>query len=149
MNGIHKINFIQRAMFKKCSFFLSVAQIFKKNIMKKSTFDDYISRFNAQDMTTFDDYIAPNMKMINGTLEYEGVQGMKDHYAKIWGRFSEQLTVQKFIGNQKNVAIQMWAHFTALVDDENSIFGSVKSGETFDFRGLIMYELVDGKFLNS
>jgi len=60
--------------------------------------------------------------------------------------FSEDLTIEKFIGNEEHVAVQMWAHFTALADDEASLFGPVKKGETFDFRGLILYDLVDGKF---
>ena len=86
----------------------------------------YIDRFNAQDMKAFDEFIHPELHMINGTLEYSGVQGMKDHYAKIWGRFSEDLTIEKFISNDEHVAVKMWAHFTALIDDDESIFGSVK-----------------------
>jgi hypothetical protein len=41
----------------------------------------------------------------------------------------------------------MHAHFTVLADDPASLFGPVHEGETFDFRGLIMYRLDDdGKF---
>lgn len=114
--------------------------------MTRERYMEYIDRFNAQDMTAFDDFITGDMHMINGTLEYTGVQGMKDHYAKIWGRFSEDLTIDKFVGNAEHVAVQMWAHFTALIDDEESLFGPVKKGETFDFRGLILYDLEQGKF---
>ena len=116
--------------------------------MTKERYMEYINRFNAQDMTAFDDFIHPDLYMINGTLDYTGVQGMKDHYAKIWGRFSEDLTIEKFIGNNEHVAVQMWAHFTALVEDKASLFGPVKAGEHFDFRGLILYDLLDGKFKN-
>ena len=48
--------------------------------MKKEVFDDYINRFNARDVTAFEDYIDPNARVINGTLEIRGMQGMKDHY---------------------------------------------------------------------
>ena len=114
--------------------------------MTKERYMEYINRFNAQDMTAFDDFIAPDMHMINGTLEYTGVQGMKDHYAKIWGRFSEDLTIERFVSDEKHLAVHMWAHFTAMIDDEASIFGPVRKGENFDFRGLIMYDLENGQF---
>lgn len=114
--------------------------------MTQDRYMEYIDRFNAQDMKAFDEFIHPELHMINGTLEYSGVQGMKDHYAKIWGRFSENLTIEKFISNDEHVAVKMWANFTALIDDDESIFGSVKKGENFDFRGLILYDLEGGKF---
>ena len=114
--------------------------------MKRERYDDYIQRFNAQDMTAFEDYLAPNMRMVNGTLEFHGVQGMKDHYAKIWKTFSEDLAVERFVSDEQTLAVQLWAHFTALRSDENSLFGPVKLGETFDFRGLIMYQITDEKF---
>jgi SnoaL-like domain len=114
--------------------------------MKRETYDDYIRRFNAQDMTAFEDYLAPNMHMQNGTLEFDGIDGMKNHYAKIWKTFSEDLTVERFVSDEQTLAVQLWAHFTALRDDADSLFGPVKAGETFDFRGLIMYEITDEKF---
>ena len=114
--------------------------------MKRETYDDYIRRFNAQDMTAFEDYIAPNMRMVNGTLEFHGVQGMKDHYQLLWRTFSEELTVERFVSDEQTVAVQMWAHFTALHDDPESLFGPVREGETFDFRGVIIYQLEAGKF---
>ena len=40
--------------------------------MDRATFDDYIRRFNEQDMTAFEDYLAPDMHMLNGSLEYTG-----------------------------------------------------------------------------
>jgi hypothetical protein len=114
--------------------------------MQREIFDDYIERFNAQDPTAFDDYIAPNMKMTNGTLEFYGIEGMKNHYAKIWKSFSEELHVLRFVSDETTLAIQMWTHFTALLDDPNSLFGAVKAGETFDYRGVIMYQLEQQKF---
>jgi hypothetical protein len=47
--------------------------------MREARFREYIRRFNAEDDTAFDDFLAPDMHMKNGTLEYTGVQGMKDH----------------------------------------------------------------------
>ncbi len=114
--------------------------------MKKEVFDDYINRFNARDITTFEDYIDPNAKIINGTLEINGMQGMKDHYAKIWKGFSEELHVERFVSDENTLAIQMWTHFTVQKDDKESLFGDVKTGETFDYHGIIMYQIINEKF---
>jgi hypothetical protein len=114
--------------------------------MKREVFDDYISRFNARDATAFEDYIDPNATVINGTLEIRGMQGMKDHYARIWRSFSEELHVERFVSDEQTLAIQMWTHFTALKGDDDSPFGSVKAGESFDYHGVIMYQIEKGKF---
>jgi hypothetical protein len=115
--------------------------------MDKAVFDDYIRRFNKQDATAFDDYIAPDMHMTNGTLEFTGRQGMKDHYAQIWSSFRETLNVPRFVSDDQTAAIQMHTHFEALKDDPKSLFGPVREGETFDFRGVIMYEIdANGQF---
>jgi len=114
--------------------------------MKRTVFDDYITRFNARDAMAFEDYIDPNATVINGTLKINGMQGMKDHYAWIWRSFSEELHVERFVSDEHTLAIQMWTHFTAVKDDDESPFGKVKAGECFDFHGIIMYQIVKNKF---
>ncbi len=114
--------------------------------MKREVFDDYINRFNARDATAFEDYIDPNATVINGTLEISGMQGMKDHYARIWKSFSEELHVERFVSDEDTLAIQMWTHFTALKNDDDSPFGRVSAGESFDYHGVIMYQIEAGRF---
>lgn len=114
--------------------------------MDKARFDDYIRRFNAKDMTAFDDYIHPDLQMVNGNLEFRTRQGMKDHYNKIWKDFTEELTVTEFISTDTRAAIQMWAHFTAQHDAPDALFGPVRKGDCFDYRGIIMYWIEDGMF---
>lgn len=114
--------------------------------MKREIFDDYINRFNGRDATAFEDYIHPDARIINGALEIRGMQGMKDHYARIWKGFSEELHVERFVSDEHTLAIQMWTHFTAQKDDDDSLFGPVKAGETFDYHGIIMYEMENNKF---
>jgi hypothetical protein len=115
--------------------------------MEKSHFDEYIRRFNERDPTAFDDYLAPDMHMQNGTLEFDGITGMRDHYQKIWATFDEELHVERYVSDQHTVAIQMRTHFTAHRDDPAALFGAVGKGTTFDFNGLIMYRLrEDGRF---
>ena len=114
--------------------------------MKREVFDDYIKRFNARDASAFDDYIDRNARVINGTLEIKGMQGMKDHYAWIWRSFSEELHVERFVSDEHTLAIQMWTHFKAMKDDNDSPFGKVKVGESFDYHGIIMYQIEKNKF---
>ncbi len=114
--------------------------------MERKKFDDYINRFNARDETAFEDYIHPDAKVINGTLEIHGMQGMKDHYAKIWKSISEELHVERFVSDDHTLAIQMWTHFAVQKDDKDSPFGPVKAGESFDYHGVIMYRIENDKF---
>lgn len=114
--------------------------------MNRSRFDEYIRRFNAEDSSTFDDFIAPDMTMQNGRLHFTGVQGMKDHYAKIWGKMKETLHVERFLCDGDQVAIQMHTTFDVLVDAADSPFGPISKGERFDYYGIILYKLRDGRF---
>jgi hypothetical protein len=114
--------------------------------MNRETFDDYIRRFNAQDTTGFETYIAPDMKMQNGGLHFEGVDGMKEHYAKIWSTMKETLTVVSFVSSEDRVAVHLKAHFDVLKNNPDSVFGSVREGEQFDYDGVIMYTVENGKF---
>jgi hypothetical protein len=115
--------------------------------MDKATFDDYIARFNRQDDTAFDDYIAEDMHMKNGLLEFTGVDGMKEHYQLIWRDFDEELFPTDFVSSDTNVAIRMFTRFTAIHDADDALFGSVKKGDRFEFRGVISYQLnAEGKF---
>jgi len=114
--------------------------------MQRKLFDDYINRFNRRDMTAFDEYIAADLNMQNGNLIIHGRQGMKEHYALIWSTFREELHLERYMSDEENIAIEMWAHFTAERDNPASPFGSVATGDAFDYRGLIMYKIKDGKF---
>jgi hypothetical protein len=110
-------------------------------------FDSYIARFNAEDDTAFDDFLHPLMHMKNGTLEFDGVDGMKHHYRDlIWPDFNEKLIVPRFVSSENRIAIQMITIFSPKHDAEESLFGPVKMGETFEFNGVIMYEVEDGLF---
>lgn len=110
-------------------------------------FDSYIARFNAEDDTAFDEYLHPLMHMKNGTLEFDGIDGMKHHYRDlIWPDFNEKLFVPRFVSSENRIAIQMNTVFTPKHDAPDSLFGPVRVGETFEFNGVIMYEVEDGLF---
>ena len=115
--------------------------------MERAQFDEYIRRFNQEDPGAFEDYMAPDVRMLNGTLLLSGVGEVKEHYARIWGAMRESLNVERFVSDASTVAIQMHTHFEVRHDDPASPFGAILAGETFDYHGLIMYRLrADGKF---
>lgn len=116
-------------------------------VYPKAKFDEYIRRFNAQDLTAFDDFLHPEMHMQNGTHEFDGVEGMKHHYRDlIWQDFTEALTATRYMADGDQIAIHMRALFTAQHDKQDSLFGPVLKGETFEFKGLIMYRLENELF---
>jgi len=114
--------------------------------MLRATYDDYIRRFNEEDPTTFDDYIHPELRMLNGGLEFRGVEGMRNHYEnRIWPHFTEELNVLRYVSDDESLAVQMWTTFVAR-HAADTLFGEVVAGERFDYRGLILYEIEGGRF---
>jgi hypothetical protein len=125
------------------------ALVHKEQELDRSAYDRYIARFNAEDETAFDDYIHSEMKMLNGALEFSGREGMKQHYGeRIWPIFKEELNILRFVSDGQTLAVRMWTHFIARKDAEETIFGPVTKGHTFDFRGVVFYEIKDGLFSN-
>ncbi|MCC7412625.1 MAG: nuclear transport factor 2 family protein [Gammaproteobacteria bacterium] len=114
--------------------------------MDRASYDRYLSRFNHCDATAFDDYMTPDARMINGALEMRGIAAIQDHYAnRIWPFFEETVHVERFVLDGSTLAARLWTHFAAR-RDADTIFGAVKRGEMFDYRGLVMYEIAGGRF---
>ncbi|MFO1402338.1 MAG: nuclear transport factor 2 family protein [Steroidobacteraceae bacterium] len=114
--------------------------------MDRPAYDRYLARFNRCDPTAFDDYMTPDARMINGGLEMRGIAAIQDHYQnKIWPFFEETVTVERFVLDGSTLAARLWTHFVAR-NDADTVFGAVKKGEMFDYRGLVMYEIVGGRF---
>lgn len=115
--------------------------------MNRERFDDYVRRFNAEDAGAFDDHLSPEVTVQNGGLKYRGVQAMKDHYAAIWGRFRERLSVRRFVSDGSSLAVHLQTRFEALRDDPATPFGCVRKGEAFDYDGIVFYEIdATGRF---
>ena len=54
--------------------------------MQKADFDTYIARFNEEDPGAFEMYMAPDVRMLNGTLELNGIAEVKAHLRADLGR---------------------------------------------------------------
>jgi hypothetical protein len=114
--------------------------------MRRARYDDYVRGFNREDLAAFDEYHSPELLVINGKLEIHGLAAVKRHYSSIWPSFRVVLVVERFVSDAETLAVQMWTRFTARVNDPRSLFGPVKVGELFDFRGVTMYRIEDGRF---
>lgn len=114
--------------------------------MDRPRYDAYIRRFNAEDTAAFDEYLLPDVRVLNGGLVLTGTDAMKAHYARIWSTFFEVIHVERFVSDAQSLAVQMWTHFSARRDDADSVFGAVRRGDRFDFRGIVMYRLTQGRF---
>ncbi|KAB0622588.1 nuclear transport factor 2 family protein [Castellaniella defragrans] len=114
--------------------------------MNHERFADYIRRFNAQDPSAFEDYLTPDVAVQNGTLKYTGIEAMKAHYARIWSGMKETLDPRRVVCDGDTLAVELHARFEALKDDPDSLFGPVVRGEAFDYTGVIMYRIRDGRF---
>ncbi|WP_171498238.1 nuclear transport factor 2 family protein, partial [Acinetobacter nosocomialis] len=58
--------------------------------------NNYIGKFNQQDHSGFEEFFAPNIKMFNGGLIFEGVEAVKEHYRQIWSVMKETLNVKEY-----------------------------------------------------
>lgn len=114
--------------------------------MNRERFADYIRRFNAEDPSAFEDYLTPDVRVQNGSLRYQGIDAMKAHYARIWSGMQETITVLRCVCDGDTLAAHLHTHFVAVKDDPDSVFGPIKQDETFDYTGVVMYGIDNGRF---
>jgi hypothetical protein len=114
--------------------------------MNRSRYDEYVRRFNASDSTAFDDFYQPHVRMKNGMVLVDGLQAMKDNYAKVWAAFKDTLHVERFVGDATTLAVQMYTTFLALGEFRETPFGPVSEGDLLEYRGLILYDVEEEKF---
>ncbi|PZA07694.1 MULTISPECIES: nuclear transport factor 2 family protein [unclassified Meiothermus] len=114
--------------------------------MTRERYETYIWRFNAQDLSVFEEFLSPRVRVLNGTLELLGREAVQAHYARIWHTFRETLDIERWVADGEGLAVQMRAHFQTLRDDPASPFGPVAAGECFDFEGIVLYRVEEGRF---
>lgn len=104
--------------------------------------NNYIGKFNQQDHSGFEEFFAPNIKMFNGGLIFEGVEAVKEHYRQIWSVMKETLNVKEYLPvNDNRLVIELHTHFDVPEDKTETPFGEIKQGQQFDFHGLILYKI--------
>lgn len=116
-------------------------------IVDRASFERYLGMFNRKDPAAFETYFAPDVRMSNGGLVFEGIPAVKEHYRKIWGSMDEKVIVEEFLFDGKTLAVQLHAIFNVPKDAQDTPFGPIRQGERFDYRGAVVYKLNEaGKF---
>lgn len=86
--------------------------------------DHYIGKFNRQDPAGFEEFFAPNIKMFNGGLLFEGVEAVKEHYRQIWSVMRETLNVKEYLPvNDQRLVIELHTHFDVPESQTGTPFG--------------------------
>lgn len=116
-------------------------------VVDRQSFEHYLALFNQKDPSAFETYYAPNVRMSNGGLVFNGISEVEAHYSKIWGAMEEQVIVEEFLFDGKTLAVQLHTIFNVPRDMANTPFGPIRKGERFDYHGPVFYKLNDeGKF---
>ncbi|WP_437883934.1 nuclear transport factor 2 family protein [Pseudomonas sp. LRF_L74] len=116
-------------------------------VTDRASFQRYLDLFNHKDPSAFERYYAPDARMSNGNLVFQGVAQIKEHYRKIWGAMDEEVAVEEFVYDGKTLAVQLHATFHVPRDAQDTPFGPIRQGERFDFRGAVLYKFdAAGKF---
>lgn len=103
---------------------------------------NYIGKFNQQDHSGFEEFFAPNIKMFNGGLVFDGVEAVKAHYRQIWAVMKETLHVKEYLPvSASRLVIELHTHFDVPESKTDTPFGAIIAGQQFDFHGLILYKI--------
>ncbi len=114
--------------------------------MKRDRFDDYLRRFNAADSSAFLEYMHPRVLMTNGSMHLQGVEAVRAHYElNIWPCFDETVHVERFVTDESTLAVRLRTTFVAR-SDATTVFGSVRRADRFQYLGVVLYEIEDGRF---
>ena len=114
--------------------------------MQRSTYDDYLRRFNAADPDAFHAYMDESILMTNGAMHLKGIGAVREHYTRhIWPFFEETVHVERFVTDESTLAVRLRTRFVARADAD-TVFGRVARGDGFQYRGVVLYEIVGGRF---
>jgi hypothetical protein len=116
------------------------------NRITRAEYDDYLKRFNHNDMS-FVDYYHPDVVLELGAKEIVGQIGIRDFYANVKKHIKETVTVNQFISDEGGVAVEIPTTFECIVDWPDSFWGvPLKKGQVLKIISFGFYQVVDHKF---
>lgn len=116
------------------------------NRITRAEYDDYLSRFNSNDMT-FIDYYHPDVVLELGATEIVGNTGIRDFYANVKKYIRETVTVNQFISDESGIAVEIPTRFECIADWEDSFWGvPLKKGQVMEIISFGFYQVEDRKF---
>lgn len=116
------------------------------NRITREEYDDYVNRFNANDMS-FIDYYHPDVVLELGASEIVGAIGIRDFYANVKKYIKETVTVNTFISDEGGIAVEIPTRFECIADWQDSFWGvPLKKGQVMEIISFGFYEVEDRKF---
>ena len=112
----------------------------------KAEFEDYLQRFNNNDMS-FVEFYHPDVVMELANTQLEGTEDIRDFYANTKRYLKETVDVVNYVSDDGGIAVETRAEFKIIKDWPNSFFGrDMKAGEVMRRSGIILYQLQNNKF---
>ncbi len=116
------------------------------NRITREEYQDYVDRFNSNDMT-FIDYYHPNVVLELGASEIVGDTGIRDFYANVKKYIRETVTVNQFISDEGGIAVEIPTTFECIADWADSFWGvPLRKGQVMRIISFGFYQVEDRKF---
>lgn len=115
--------------------------------MNRTDYEEYVGAFNRGDFDGFSKHYTDDVVFELGDMRrLEGQGQIVEFYREVRAHVRETLTVLKLVIDDEGAAAEVETEFLALNDWPEFVSGPLKQGDVFKRRGLIMYDLRDGKF---
>lgn len=115
--------------------------------MNRTEYAEYVGAFNRGDFDGFSKHYVDDVVFELGDMRrLEGPDQIVEFYREVRSHVRETLTVLKLVIDDEGAAAEVETEFLALNDWPEFVSGPLKQGDVFKRRGLIMYDIRDGKF---
>jgi hypothetical protein len=112
----------------------------------RALYDDYLHRFNNNDMT-FIDFYADDVELELGNATIKGPIGIRDFYAEVKAHIKETVEIGHYVADTTGIAAEMTTEFGVIKDWSGGYFQrDLKKGEVMRITGIGLYWVRDGKF---
>ncbi|MEP7313735.1 MAG: nuclear transport factor 2 family protein [Pseudomonadota bacterium] len=118
-----------------------------KQGMSRERFSSYMDAFNRDDYAGFGDFYAEDVVLvIAGKRELRGRQAIFDFYKTVKSQTQRTIQINRFIGTENRIAVELQSEFLALQDLPEFSAGPMKKGGRIFINTFVFYELRDGRF---
>ena len=103
--------------------------------------------FNRDDYSGFGDYYAEDVILVlAGKREIRGRQAIFDFYKVVKAQTHRTIEINKYIGTENRIAVELQSEFLALEDLPDFSAGPMKKGGRIFINTFVIYDLSGGKF---
>jgi hypothetical protein len=115
--------------------------------MSRERFQSYIDAFNRDDYPGFGDYYAEDVVLVlAGKRELRGRPAIFDFYKVVKSQTHRTIQVDKFVGTENRIAVELQSEFLALEDLPDFSAGPMKKNGRIFINTFVIYDLVGGRF---